>query len=163
MPGDNRHPRANAVIYLLLVHMLLAVALIGAVTHQTLGVVAPVRRPAGGFFGRFRAVNGAGYVNAIVVLYLLTASAGLIIYPSYRLGARVFMEELRMFPRVGSFELKEHLIALGLGLLPAYWWAWQPEQNDRVLTRRALTVILAVFVWYAFLIGHLLNNTRGIS
>ena len=151
------------MVYLLLLHMLLAVALIGAVTHQTLGVLAPVRAPVGGFFARFRAVNGTGYVNAIVVLYLLTAFLGLLIYPNYRIGARVFMEELRMFPRVGSFELKEHLIALGLGLLPAYWWAWQPAQSDRPQTRRALTVILAVFVWYAFLIGHLLNNTRGIS
>lgn len=150
------------MVYVLLLHMLLAVALIGAVTHQALGALAPVQRP-GSFFGRFRAVNGAGYVNAIVVLYLCTASLGLIIYPNYRIGARVVMEELHYFARVGSFELKEHLIALGLGLLPAYWWAWQPAQQDHPVTRRVVTVMLALFVWYAFLIGHLLNNTRGIS
>jgi len=150
------------VLYLL-VHMLLAVGLLGAVTHKALGVLAPVRRPAGVFFTRFRAVNGTGYVNAIVVLYLLTASLGLIIYPNYRLGARVVMEQLHMYARVGSFELKEHLIALGLGILPAYWWAWQPAQKDHAMTRRFLTVILGGIVWYAFLTGHVLNNTQGIT
>jgi hypothetical protein len=151
------------MVVLLLVHMLLAVALLGAVTHQALGVLAPARRPAGRFFGRFRAVDGAGYVNAIVVLYLLTASLGLAIYPNYRIGARVVMEQLHMFAHVGSFELKEHLIALGLGILPAYWWAWRPAQKDRAMTRRCLTIALGAIVWYAFLIGHLLNNTQGIS
>jgi hypothetical protein len=150
------------MVILLLIHMLLAVALIGAVTHQSLGIIAPVAR-AGSFFGRFRAVNGTGYVNAIIVLYLCTASLGLLIYPNYRIGARMVMEELHFYSRVGSFELKEHLIALGLGLLPAYWWAWQPAQKDHVLTRRGLTVLLALFIWYAFLVGHILNNTRGIS
>jgi len=149
--------------YVLMVHMLLAVALLGAVTHQSLGVLAPVHTTAGSFFGRFRAVNGAHYVNAIVVLYVLTACLGLIIYPNYRLGARVVMEQLHMFKRVGSFELKEHIIALGLGLLPAYWWTWQPAQSAQRLARQVLTVVLAVFVWYGFLIGHFLNNVQGIQ
>jgi hypothetical protein len=150
------------VVYLLLVHMLLAVSLLGAVTHQALGALAPVQRPRS-FFSRFRAVDGAGYVNAIIVLYLLTASLGLVLYPNYRLGARLAMEELRLFAHVGSFELKEHLVALGLGILPAYWWTWQAAQKDHALSRRALTILLAAIVWYAFLVGHLLNNTRGIT
>jgi hypothetical protein len=151
------------MVYLLLLHMLLAVALLGAVTHQTLGVLVPVRKGPRNFFARFRAVDGTGYVNAIVILFVVTAVLGFIIYPNYRLFARVYMEELRMYARVGSFELKEHLIALGLGLLPAYWWVWQPAQQERVQTRRVLTAMLAVLVWYGFMVGHLLNNTRGIS
>jgi hypothetical protein len=146
-----------------MVHMLFAVMLLGAVTHQALGVLAPVHAAAGSFFSRFRAVNGTHYVNAIVVLYLLTASLGLIIYPDYRIGARVVMEQLHMFKRVGSFELKEHVIALGLGILPAYWWTWQAAQREHRLARQILTVVLAVFVWYAFLIGHFLDNTEGIT
>jgi hypothetical protein len=149
--------------YILMLHMLCAVALLGAVTHQALGVLAPVHAPAGTFFARYRAVNGANYVNAIVVLYLLTACLGMTVYPNYRIDARVVMEQLHFFKRVGSFELKEHLIALGLGLLPAYWWAWQPAQKDHRLARQGLTVVLAVFVWYAFIIGHFLVNTRGIE
>ncbi|HUB95685.1 MAG TPA: hypothetical protein VL993_07195 [Stellaceae bacterium] len=147
---------------LLIVHMLLAVALIGAVTHQSLGAIAPADRPAS-FFARYRAVKGEGYVNAIIVLYLVTATLGLIIYPNYRIGARLFMEQLHDFKRVGSFELKEHLIAIGFCMLPAYWWAWQPAQKDYAQTRRALTIGLGLIVWYAFLIGHILNNTQGIS
>jgi hypothetical protein len=148
--------------FVLMVHMLLAVGLIGAVTHQALGVVAPANRPQS-FFGRYRAVKGEGYVNAIVVLYLLTAALGLIVYPNYRIGARLFMEQLHDFKRVGSFELKEHLIAMGFCMLPAYWWAWQPAQKENGVTRRALTIGLALIVWYAFLVGHFLNNTQGIS
>ncbi len=149
--------------YILMVHMLCAVALLGAVTHQALGVLAPVHAGTGSFFSRFRAVNGTHYVNAIVVLFLVTACLGWIVYPNYRIDARFAMEQLRLFKRVGSFELKEHLIALGLGLLPAYWWAWQPAQSGHRLARQSLTVVLAAFVWYAFLIGHFLVNTRGIE
>ena len=149
--------------FVLMIHMLCAVALLGAITHQAFGVLAPVRAPAGSFFTRYRAVNGAHYVNAIVVLYVVTACLGMIVYPDYRIDARVVMEQLHFFKRVGSFELKENLIALGLGLLPAYWWAWQPAQYDKRLARQGLTVVLALFVWYAFLIGHFLVNTRGIE
>src|SRR5262245_45360617 len=45
------------------VHALLAVALLGAITHQAASVLMPVRQAAGapGFVTRFRAVQGAAY------------------------------------------------------------------------------------------------------
>ena len=49
---------------LFLLHALCAVALLGALTHQALSVLVPVRQPAGGFVTRFRAVQGAGYASA---------------------------------------------------------------------------------------------------
>ena len=47
---------------LLIIHGLLAVALLGALTHQTMSVLLPVRQAAGdaGFATRFRAVTGRG-------------------------------------------------------------------------------------------------------
>jgi hypothetical protein len=150
-------------IMLLIIHMLLAVALIGSVTHQTVGALWPVRARADNFVARYRATKGAAYVNAIVVLYLATALLGAILYPTYRIGARVFMESLRMYPYVGSFELKEHVVAMGLGLLPAYWWLWrEPQASDHRVSRIVVTTMLAVIVWYAFLVGHLLNNIKGV-
>ena len=150
--------------YVLLIHMIVAVTLIGAVTHQALGVLAPVQKSPRSFLGRFRAVNGAAYVNAIVVLYLLVMIVGSIVYPNYRIGARLQMEELKLFKQVGTFELKEHLVALGLGLLPVYWWIWQePNATQYPATRKVLTVYLALTVWYGFLIGLFLNNIRGIG
>jgi hypothetical protein len=151
------------VVILLIIHLLLAVALLGALTHQAFGVLWPVRARATNFIARFRATQGAAYVNAIIVLYCLTVLLGAIIYPVYRITARVFMESLRMFPHVGSFELKEHVVTLGLGLLPAYWWLWKEPQNDRRSSARVVvTVMLAIIVWYAFLVGHVLNNVKGL-
>ena len=66
-------------------------------------------------------MRAGSYANTIVVLYSLTPIAGGILYPSYRLGVIVVLEDLRLNPANGAFELKEHLVAVGLGVLPAYW------------------------------------------
>ena len=50
----------------LLAHLILAVGLLGALTHQAVSVTMPVRKVAGpgGFVTRFRAVPAAGYATA---------------------------------------------------------------------------------------------------
>ena len=64
----------------------------------------------------------------------------------------------------GVFEIKEHLAAIGLGLLPAYWVFWRrPLTADGMVARRYLTCILAFVVWWNFLVGHVLNNIRGFG
>jgi hypothetical protein len=142
--------------------MLVAVALIGAITHQALSVCWPNRDRSKSFVAAFRGVNGMTYTNAIIILFMLTFVLGAIIYPYYRLNIKVVLERLRMFPAVGSFELKEHFVAIGLGLLPAYWYFWrQPLSPDHRTTRAVITVMLAVVVWFGFLVGHILNNIRG--
>ena len=146
---------------LLIVHGLLAVALLGAITHQAAAVLLPAARPAGSFVGRFRAVPGPSYVNAIVVLYLVTAVLGGVLYTEYRIGVRTVVEQLGMWPAHGAFELKEHFAAIGLGLLPAYWYYWRFTGEPR--TRAVLTAFLAVIVWWNFLVGHILNNIRGFG
>lgn len=146
---------------LLIVHGLLAVALLGAITHQATSVLLPASRPAGSFVGRFRAVPGPSYVNAVVVLYLVTAALGGVLYTEYRVSVRTVVEQLGMWPAHGAFELKEHFAAVGLGLLPAYWYYWRFTGEPR--TRAALTAFLAVIVWWNFLVGHVLNNIRGFG
>ena len=65
---------------------------------------------------------------------------------------------------VGAFEIKEHLIAVGLAVLPAYWYFWQPSSDAGDLrTRKLLTTLLAFIIWWAFLAGHIANNIRGIG
>ena len=56
-------------IALLIIHGLFAVALLGALTHQSASTWLPARKQAGSFSGRFRAVSAAGYTNAIVWLF----------------------------------------------------------------------------------------------
>src|SRR5215471_618522 len=61
---------------LLIIHGLLAVALLGAITHQAVSVWMPVRSKAGNFVTRFRAVPSTSYVMAIIVLYVVTFVMG---------------------------------------------------------------------------------------
>jgi hypothetical protein len=150
---------------LLIIHGLLAVALLGALSHQAAAVLLPAARPAGSLIGRFRAVPAPGYANAIVVLYVLTALLGAIIYGEYRISVRIVLEELQMRAANGSFELKEHFAAIALGMLPAYWASWRQPAPDpgAALARKMLTTLLAFVVWWNFLVGHILNNVRGFG
>ena len=61
---------------LLIIHGLLAFLLLGAITHQVVSVWAPAHARRGNILARFSAVPGAGYVNAVIVLYLVNATFG---------------------------------------------------------------------------------------
>ena len=153
----------NVWTVLLIVHGLLAVALLGAITHQALSVWLPAPRPAGSFVARFRSVPGSGYVNAIVVLYVLTFVLGGIIYTEYRISVRTVVEQLQLWSQNGAFELKEHFAAIGLAILPAYWHYWREPAGGQTRTRDILTLLLTFIVWWNFLVGHILNNIRGFG
>ena len=153
------------IVFLLILHSLLAVALLGAITHQTISAWAPASRAAASsFIVRMRAVPPTSYVNAVIVLYALTALLGAIIYPSYRINVRIVLEQMQLYTPNGAFELKEHFVALGLGMLPAYWYFWRaPQVAEYGRTRAVLTALLAFIVWWGFVVGHILNNIRGFD
>jgi hypothetical protein len=149
---------------LLITHGLIAVALLGAITHQTLATWAPQTARPGSFFGRLRAVQSASYANTIVVLYAVSALLGGILYLYFRVDIRPVLERDGHWQALGLFDLKEHFISIGLGLLPAYWVCWRrPLADEPSLTRAALTTIFAFIVWWSFLIGHVMNNIRGFG
>jgi hypothetical protein len=148
--------------FLLIVHGLIAVALLGSITHQAFAACWPARRKAG-FFTSFRAVAATRYTNVNIVLYLLAATLGGVIYSSYRISVRIYLENARLWAPNGSFEVKEQFVAIGLGMLPLYWWVWQePLDPTRASARAAVTAMLCFIVWYSFLVGHVLNNIRGL-
>ena len=150
------------IMYLILLHGLLAVVLLGGITHQAVAVAWPSRSKSG-IANSYRAVNSAVYTNANIVLYLATATVGGIIYPVYRVGVRSFLENARLMGATGSFELKEQFVAIGFGMLPLYWLLWnRPLQDGARSARIAVTLILCAIVWYGFLVGHVLNNIRGL-
>ena len=152
------------IIFALIVHGLVGVALLGAITHQTLSAYWPSASKRGSFVRSLRAVNPASYSNAVVVLYCAAVLLGGLLYPAYRLYVRTLLEQLDMKSTAGLFELKEHFAAVGLGTLPAYWYYWRPNiSSENYATTRALTAIMAFIVWWNFLIGHILNNTRGFG
>jgi hypothetical protein len=149
-------------------HALLAVALLGALTHQAASVLMPVRQVVGaggaGFVTRFRAVHGPGYAVAVCVLWIITFFFGAWIYTKYRMYVRIPIEQQGFWKTQGVFELKEHLAVIGLGLLPIYWLSWKDARNpDYESARKWLTVLLAAMVWFMFLAGHIVNNVRGFG
>jgi len=148
---------------LLIIHSLMAVALLGAITHQAVSVWWPVKKRTGSFLSGFRAVPSMTYTNAVIVLFILTGILGSIIYTEYRLSIRVTLQDYRMYVPEGAFELKEHVAAIAFGLLPAYWYYWKRAAADHAFPRAMVTGLLAVIVWYSFLTGHVLNNIRGFG
>jgi hypothetical protein len=151
---------------LLIIHGLLAVALLGALTHQAVSVLMPARQAAGpgGFVTRFRAVNGAGYATAICVLWILTFIMGAWIYTKYRIYVRIPIEQAGYWKTQGFFDLKEHVATFGLVALPVYWYLWKNARNAEYDTpRKILTLLIASMCWFLFLVGHVLNNVRGFG
>jgi len=148
-----------------IVHALLAVALLGALTHQTAAVLAPPRAGiAGGFVTHFRSVSGPRYATAVCVLWVLVFIAGAWIYARYRLHVRILIEQEQLWKTLGVFEMKEHIATIGLGLLPVYWHLWKNARNAAYdSARKWLTVVLAAICWYSFLTGHIVNNVRGFG
>ena len=149
---------------LLILHGLVAVALLGAITHQALAAWAPAGVRASSFFGRFRTVPPASFTNAIVILYASSALLGAIIYLYFRVDIRPGLERAGHWQALGLFDIKEHFASIGLALLPAYWIYWRrPAAGDSYCTRAALTSILAFIVWWNFLMGHVVNNIKGFG
>jgi hypothetical protein len=149
---------------LLFLHFLMAVALLAAVTLQAVAVLMPARQTAGAFIDRLRPVPAASYVAPIAILYAINFLLGAWVYIKYRTYVRIPMEQLGHWWTLGSFEFKEHVASMGVALLPAYWYFWrQPLSEDHATARKWLTVFLAFTVWYAFLIGHVANDFRGVG
>jgi hypothetical protein len=168
-------PLSYHVVYstLIIVHLLLAITLLGALTHQTLTLLWPASYVAPATGGEvadppltraYRAVRVTLYTNTVIALYLITALAGALLYGPYRISVLPFFygHGLKLFG--GIFELKEHFVIIGLALLPVYWMLWKKVPlTEQTRFRTAVTTILAVFVWYSFLVGHVLNNLKGFG
>jgi hypothetical protein len=108
-------------------------------------------------------VRSGIYTNSIIALYIMTFTLGGWIYTSYRYKSRPVLEDLGLVPAVALFDLKEHVMAICLFVLPAYWLLWARVPVTRATGARvALTVFLTICVWFAFFVGHILNNLRGI-
>ena len=119
------------VTTLLIVHGLVAVALLGAITHQALASWASAAARPRSFFGRFRTVPAASFANAVTVLYLAAALLGGIVYLYFRVDIRPGLEQGGYWQTLGLFDIKEHFVAIGLALLPAYWVCWRQPQATR--------------------------------
>jgi hypothetical protein len=149
----------------LFLHFAVAVALLAAITLQAALVLAPAPQVAGAPTGSLRPLLlSAPSATLIVVLYLVQALLGAWVYVKYRTYVRIPMEGLRHWWTVGSFEFKEHVVTMGIALLPAYWYFWRDPASQRHSTiRKWVTVFLAFSVWYSLAVGHVANDFRGVG
>jgi hypothetical protein len=148
---------------LLILHALVAVALLGAITHQAIAVGGDPGNGKKSFAARYRSVDASAYAGAIALLFAASTLIGASLYPSYRMIVRPVLELNNLRMANGAFELKEHFAALGLLMLPAYWAAWsRPLVPEYTAARMGLTWVLAAIVWWNFLIGDVLNNIKGL-
>lgn len=151
------------ITVLLLLHGLAAVILIGATTHQSIASWKTKSAPSNTFFQSLINTRGATYTNAIVILYVLTSIGGGIIYPTYVMDVKGTLTDAQMLSAIGAFELKEHYAIVGLAMLPTYWYLWKkvPPAEHRV-TRALNTTVVCAMVWTSFVVGHILNNIKGL-
>lgn len=65
---------------------------------------------------------------------------------------------------IGFFQLKEHIAVIGLALRPVYWHFWRSVPlGTGVATRRFLTILLMLSVWWSLVVGYVLTNVKGLA
>jgi hypothetical protein len=147
---------------LLMVHVLVGTALLGAITHQVVSLFRRRASRSGSFLDRYTGVNQGTFTWAVVCLYVVQVSLGALIYPAYRLNVRIPFEEMSLGWAIGLFELNEHFAGIGLMSLPFYVQSWRSPQahpRDRIM----MSVLLGFIIWWDFLVGHVLTNIRGLA
>ncbi len=151
---------------LLIVHGLLSVALLGALTHQAFSLIKVVNRAnpqSSNVMHRFSAVQSSLYTRTVCLMWVLSFVFGGWIYSKYRIAIRIPMEQQGMWLTQGFFELKEHLVSLGFFLLPGYYALWNLDTHESSKAKKYLTITLAMICWYSFIVGHIVNNVRGFG
>ena len=114
----------------------------------------------GRFITRYAKADHTAFTIAIAVLFASNVLLGGVLYPTHRIYVRIPFEVESLGWAIGLFELKEHFGGLGIGLIPAYIWAWR---SGNAAGRTGLTLVLAFIAWWNFLVGHVLNNLRGLT
>ncbi len=149
---------------LLIIHGLLSVALLGAMSHQAYSLFRKQKSSNKNIIDRFGSVQSSIYTQAICILWILTFLFGGWIYAKYRIAIRIPMEQQGFWLTQGFFELKEHLITIGFFLLPGYYALWKFDvENEFSKAKKYLTLTLTFICWYSFLVGHIVNNVRGFG
>jgi len=155
------------IIVTLVLHNLSAMFLLGALMHQAASCWRPMmsmkeKQPS--MARSFMSVRGRLYANTVVTTYVITVVLGDVLYGPYRVDVKTMLFDLELWSWNGIFEIKEHLVALGLFLLAPYWRLWGAKDLSYFAgPRRAVTTLLAAIVAFALIAGHLLNNLKGVG
>jgi hypothetical protein len=93
-----------------------------------------------------------------------SALLGAVVYLYFKVDIGPDLERDGHWQALGLLDIKEDFVSIGLGLLPAYWIFWRrPRDVEPDRTRAALTTLIAVIVWWAFVVGHVMINIMGFG
>ena len=145
---------------LLILHALIAILLLGSITHNTLLTVRYL-------WGHFHKITLEKlYVKVGLIAYALTFGLGAIIYPNYRyhVRARYFDPEIPWASYL--FDIKEHWAAIGLILFGIFYLLSReidPRRHRQTLFIYVfLSLCLCLIVWFSLISGLLLTSYRSI-
>ena len=94
---------------------------------------------------------------------MITALLGSVVYLYFKVHIQPDLQRDRHWSALGLLELKEDFLAIGFGLLPAYWVCWRRLGDEQGWARAALTAVLVFVVWWGFLVGHIMNDIMGFG
>ena len=145
---------------LLFLHLVSAFALVGCMTHDLVLVVQYCR-------GQFR--NKALerlYVQIAFWCYLVVFALGGLIYPTFRIRVRAAYFDSVLPWATGLFEVKEHLAAIGLGLMLALFFLrmdFDPEaEREKLILYVPLCFLIYLLIWYNIVVGYYLVTLRAV-
>ena len=142
---------------LLLLHLALAVLLLGSSGHLTISAwqVSRGRREKLRLF--------ATYSRIVIWLYPITVLLGAVIYPAFRVEVRATYFDVALPWATALFEIKEHLVGLALPLTTIpYWIARRPNATGLDRLRLASSATVFGVVLGSAIIGALLVSYRSI-
>src|SRR5207237_2733479 len=84
---------ATMIQVLVIAHALLAVGLLGALTHQAFSVARASASAKHNIVDRFRGVSSPAFTNTIIILFIVTSIGGGLLYPRYPIDVRTTLED----------------------------------------------------------------------
>jgi hypothetical protein len=145
---------AQAARPLLVVHALVAMALLGVTTH--LVVVKGLR-----WRGRPREKLEQTYSRLIAPLYGATFFFGLLLYPNFRVAVRGGYLDANQPWASNLFDFKEHLAALGIPLAVGLYYLAKKGAAVRPLTDLFAILLWAMVVWEV-VSGLIITSVKGV-
>lgn len=145
---------------LLILHALLAILLLGSMTHNVLLTVPYLWK-------KYKKVTLEKlYVKVAFVAYLLTFALGAIVYPNYRYHVRDQYFDVHLPWASQFFDIKEHWAGIGLGLMGIYLvlsLTMDPRKDrERVMIYVFLSVMITLVIWFNLIAGLWLTALRGV-
>lgn len=149
----------GAARFLLVLHALTAIVLIGSTTHHAIIAWGYLR-------GTYKVRLGRIYGATIGATYAITIGFGLLVYPTFRYHTRALY--LDRYDKWASnlFDMKENFAALGLGPVIALFIlsrVMNPKEDAQLRAGYiAFAFLVCAIVWFDVISGLVITNTRGV-